>query len=54
MQPHGFRHFRPEPALEPDLAQFLMLVIHAMLGGVVTQIMHQMADIMQQRRGDER
>jgi hypothetical protein len=30
-----------------------MLIIHAMLGGVVTQIMHQMADIMQQRCSDQ-
>jgi hypothetical protein len=53
MEPHGFRHFRAEPGFQPDLAQFFMLIIHAMLGGVITQIMHQMADIMQQCRSDQ-
>ena len=49
MEPHGFRHFRAEPGLQPDLAQLLMLVIHAMRGGIVAKVMHHMADIMQQR-----
>ena len=53
MEPHGFRHFRAEPGFQPDLAQFFMLIIHAMLGGVITQIMHQMADIIQQCRSDQ-
>ena len=35
------------------MAEFLMPVVDAGIGGIVAQIVHEMADIEQQRRNDQ-
>ncbi len=54
MQPHRFGHLRAEPAREPQPAEFLMLVVNAVLGRILAQIVDHVADVVQQARRDQR
>jgi hypothetical protein len=52
MQPHRLGHLRAEMLHQPGMAEQFMLVINASIGRVIAQIVHEVANIMQQRGCD--
>ena len=54
MQPHRLRHLRPEPGAQEFVAALLMQVVDPCFGRVLAEIVHHMADIVQQAGDDQR
>lgn len=53
VQPDGFCDFVPKQGLQIRAGGVLMMIVHAVVGGIVRQLMQQMSHIVQQRRGDQ-